>query len=36
LILFKREVPTGELALGPNSGIVGKGNSSYITFVTPR
>lgn len=36
LILFKREVPAGELILGPNSGIEGKGNSSYITFVTPR
>ncbi|TCO18561.1 hypothetical protein EV652_115105 [Kribbella steppae] len=36
LILFKREVPAGQLALGPNSGIEGKGNSSYITFVTPR
>ncbi|MEU4607035.1 hypothetical protein AB0F43_28975 [Kribbella sp. NPDC023972] len=36
LILFKRDVPAGELALGPNAGIAGKGNSSYITFVTPR
>ena len=36
LILFKRDVPAGELALGANSGITGKGNSSYITFVTPR
>jgi hypothetical protein len=36
LILFKRDVPGGELALGANSGITGKGNSSYITFVTPR
>jgi hypothetical protein len=36
LILFKRDVPAGSLALGPNSGVTGKGNSSYITFVTPR
>jgi len=36
LHLFKREAPAGELALGPNSGIEGKGNSTYITFVTPR
>ena len=36
LHLFKREVPAGQLALGPNSGIEGKGNSTYITFITPR
>jgi hypothetical protein len=36
LILFKRDVPAGQLALGPNSGIPNKGNSSYITFATAR
>jgi len=36
LILFKREVPAGELALGANASIPNKGNSTYITFVTPR
>jgi hypothetical protein len=36
LILFERDVPAGELALGPNSGVPDKGNSSYITFVTPQ
>lgn len=36
LILFKRDVPAGQLSLGPNSGVVGKGNSTYVTFVVPR
>ncbi|MGW7684162.1 glycosyl hydrolase family 95 catalytic domain-containing protein [Kribbella sp. NPDC054772] len=36
LVLFKRDVPAGQLALGPNSGVAGKGNSTYITFVIPR
>lgn len=36
LILFKRDVPAGALALGPNSGVPGKGNSTYITFAVPR
>ncbi len=36
LVLFKRDVPAGQLPLGPNSGVTGKGNSTYITFVTPR
>ncbi|MGZ0152286.1 glycosyl hydrolase family 95 catalytic domain-containing protein [Kribbella sp. WER1] len=36
LILFKRDVPAGQLSLGPNSGVAGKGNSTYVTFVVPR
>ena len=36
LTVFKRDVPAGQLALGPNSGVPTKGNSTYITFVTPR
>jgi hypothetical protein len=36
LVLFKRDVPAGQLALGPNSGVTGKGNSTYITFATQR
>ncbi|GAA3147567.1 hypothetical protein JOF29_002034 [Kribbella aluminosa] len=36
LTLFKRNAPAGHLSLGPNSGIPGKGNSTYITFVVPR
>ncbi|MFF0342349.1 hypothetical protein [Kribbella sp. NPDC004875] len=36
LLLFKRDVPPGQLPLGPNSGVPGKGNSTYITFVIPR
>jgi hypothetical protein len=36
LILFKRDVPAGQLTLGPNSGVAGKGNSTYVTFVVPR
>jgi hypothetical protein len=36
LILFKRDVPAGKLSLGPNSGVAGKGNSTYVTFVVPR
>ena len=36
LILFKREVPAGQFTLGPNSGVPDLGNSTYITFVTPR
>ncbi|MFI5698149.1 glycosyl hydrolase family 95 catalytic domain-containing protein [Kribbella sp. NPDC051586] len=36
LILFKRDVPAGKLALGPNSGVEDKGNSTYVTFVVPR
>jgi hypothetical protein len=36
LILFKRDVPAGALALGPNSGVPDKGNSTYITFTVPR
>lgn len=35
LILFRREVPAGQLKLGANSGVQGLGNSTYITFVTP-
>ena len=30
------EVPAGELALGANASIPNKGNSTYLTFVTPR
>ena len=36
LILFKRDVPAGALSLGPNSGVPDKGNSTYVTFVTPQ
>ncbi|TCN38300.1 hypothetical protein EV644_109191 [Kribbella orskensis] len=36
LVLFKREVPAGQVQLGANSGVEDKGNSTYITFVTPR
>jgi hypothetical protein len=36
LILFKRDVAAGQLALGANSGVPDKGNSTYITFVRPR
>ncbi|NIK57737.1 glycosyl hydrolase family 95 catalytic domain-containing protein [Kribbella shirazensis] len=36
LILFKRDVPAGQLVLGPNSGVPDKGNSTYVTFVVPR
>ncbi|TDD30589.1 glycoside hydrolase [Kribbella turkmenica] len=36
LLLFARDVPAGQLALGANSAVEGKGNSSYITFITPR
>ncbi|GAB2607431.1 glycosyl hydrolase family 95 catalytic domain-containing protein [Kribbella endophytica] len=36
LLLFKRDVPAGQVQLGANSGVVDKGNSTYITFVTPR
>jgi len=36
LILFRKDVEPGRLELGANSGITGMGNSTYITFVTPR
>lgn len=36
LVLFKRDVPAGQLSLGPNSGVSGMGNSTYLTFVVPR
>ncbi|TWD75190.1 hypothetical protein FB561_6628 [Kribbella amoyensis] len=36
LILFRRDVPAGEVKLGANSGVADKGNSTYLTFVTPR
>ena len=36
LILFKRDVPAGPLALGANASVPNKGNSTYITFTTPR
>lgn len=36
LILFKRDIPAGPFILGANSGVESKGNSTYITFITPR
>jgi hypothetical protein len=36
LVLFRKDVDAGPVTLGPNSGTSGKGDSSYVTFVTPR
>jgi hypothetical protein len=36
LILFTKDAPAGPLVLGPNASVPDKGNSTYITFVTPR
>jgi hypothetical protein len=36
LVVFKKDVPTGPVTLGPNSGIAGKGDASYVTFVANR
>ena len=36
LVLFKRDVPAGPLALGANASVPNKGNSTYISFVIPN
>jgi hypothetical protein len=36
LVLFRRDLPAGQVKLGANSAVPSKGNSSYITFATPR
>jgi hypothetical protein len=33
LVVFKKQMPAGRVALGPNSGVPGQGDASYITFV---
>ncbi|GIH62876.1 glycosyl hydrolase family 95 catalytic domain-containing protein [Microbispora siamensis] len=33
LVVFEKRMPAGRVVLGPNSGISGRGDSSYLTFV---
>ncbi|GIF63872.1 hypothetical protein Ais01nite_19070 [Asanoa ishikariensis] len=33
LVVFKKDAPAGRLLLGPNTGISGRGDSSYLTFI---
>ena len=33
LVVFKKDVPAGTVVLGPNSGVSGQGDASYLTFV---
>ena len=33
LVVFEKRMPAGRVVLGPNSGIAGQGDSSYLTFV---
>ncbi|MEV1329696.1 hypothetical protein AB0J20_08995 [Micromonospora costi] len=33
MVVFKKDAPGGTLVLGPNTGISGRGDSSYLTFV---
>ena len=33
LVVFEKQMPAGRVVLGPNSGISGKGDSSYLTFI---
>ena len=33
LVVFEKDMPAGPVTLGPNSGLSGKGDASYVTFV---
>ena len=33
LVVFEKDMPAGTVTLGPNSGVAGKGDASYVTFV---
>ncbi|XVQ83011.1 hypothetical protein ACQP2K_29770 [Microbispora siamensis] len=33
LVVFEKRMPAGRVVLGPNSGVSGRGDSSYLTFV---
>lgn len=33
LVVFEKDMPAGAVTLGPNSGVSGKGDASYVTFV---
>jgi hypothetical protein len=33
LVVFEKDMPAGQVTLGPNSGVAGEGKASYVTFV---
>ncbi len=36
LVVFRKTMPAGRVALGPNSGVSGQGDAPYVTFVGGR